>query len=93
MSNVNAFLNVLEEVIMDGATTNERKILDLSAKYLSLEMDLEAEEDEVYKEYIRDTMAEIDMQIERLKAVCWSSFLEVRKTINILVNERRKFNN
>ena len=70
MSNVSGFLNVMEEVIMDGATTNERKILDLSAKYLSLEMDLEAEEDEVYKEYIRDTMAEIDMEIERLKAAC-----------------------
>lgn len=70
MAKINEFLNVLEEVIMDGATTNERKILDLSAKYLSLEMDLEAEEDEVYKEYIRDTMAEIDMEIERLKAAC-----------------------
>ena len=70
MGNVNEFLNVMEEVIMDGATTNERKILDLSAKYLSLEMDFEAEEDEVYKEYIRDTMAEIDMEIERLKAAC-----------------------
>ena len=70
MAKINEFLNVLEEVIMDGATTNERKILDLSAKYLSLEMDLEAEEDEVYKEYIMDTMAEIDMEIERLKAAC-----------------------
>lgn len=70
MSNVNAFLNVMEEVIMDGATTNERKILDLSAKYLSLEMDLEAEEDEIYREYLKDTMAEIDMEIERLKAAC-----------------------
>ena len=70
MGNVNEFLNVMEEVIMDGATTNERKILDLSAKYLSLEMDLEAEEDEIYREYLKDTMAEIDMEIERLKAVC-----------------------
>lgn len=70
MGNVNEFLNVLEEVIMDGATTNERKILDLSAKYLSLEMDLEAEEDEIYREYLKDTMAEIDMEIERLKAAC-----------------------
>lgn len=70
MGNVNEFLNVMEEVIMDGATTNERKILDLSAKYLSLEMDLEAEEDEIYREYLKDTMAEIDMEIERLKAAC-----------------------
>lgn len=70
MGNVNEFLNVLEGVIMDGATTNERKILDLSAKYLSLEMDLEAEEDEIYREHLKDTMAEIDMEIERLKAAC-----------------------
>ena len=70
MGNVNEFLNVMEEVIMDDATTNERKILDLSAKYLSLEMDLEAEEDEIYREYLKDTMAEIDMEIERLKAAC-----------------------
>ena len=70
MGNVNEFLNVIEEVIMDGATTNERKILDLSAKYLSLSMDLEAEEDEIYREYLKDTMAEIDMEIERLKAAC-----------------------
>ena len=70
MAKINEFLNVLEEVIMDGATTNERKILDLSAKYLSLEMDLEAEEDEIYREYLKDTMAEIDMEIERLKAAC-----------------------
>ena len=70
MAKINEFLNVLEEVIMDGATTNERKILDLSAKYLSLEMDLEAEEDEIYREYLKDTMAEIDMEIEILKAAC-----------------------
>lgn len=70
MAKINEFLNVLEEVIMDGATTNERKILDLSAKYLSLEMDLEAEEDEIYREYLKDTMAEIDVEIERLKAAC-----------------------
>lgn len=70
MSNVNAFLDAFTEVVMDGATTNERKILDLSAKYLSLEMDLEAEEDEIYREYLKDTMAEIDMEIERLKAAC-----------------------
>lgn len=70
MAKINEFLDAFTEVVMDGATTNERKILDLSAKYLSLEMDLEAEEDEVYKEYIRDTMAEIDMEIERLKAAC-----------------------
>ena len=69
MGNVNEFLNVLEEVIMDGATTNERKILDLSAKYLSLEMDLEAEEDEIYREYLKDTMAEIDMEIENYEKV------------------------
>ena len=70
MAKINEFLDAFTEVVMDGATTNERKILDLSAKYLSLEMDLEAEQDEVYKEYIRDTMAEIDMEIERLKAAC-----------------------
>jgi len=70
MAKINEFLDAFTDVVMDGATTNERKILDLSAKYLSLEMDLEAEEDEVYKEYIRDTMAEIDMEIERLKAAC-----------------------
>ena len=70
MAKINEFLDAFTEVVMDGATTNERKILDLSAKYLSLEIDLEAEEDEIYREYLKDTMAEIDMEIERLKAAC-----------------------
>ena len=49
---------------------NVNEFLNVMEEVIMVEMDLEAEEDEIYREYLKDTMAEIDMEIERLKAVC-----------------------
>ena len=60
------FDTVAQNIVNSGATI-ERKIADLSARYLSLDMDLGAESDEVSKNYIRDCMEQIDRELEQLK--------------------------
>ena len=52
-------------------------------------MELEAEEDEITCDYLSDMMAEIDVVIEKLKAVCWSRFLDLSGEIPTYVKKNK----
>ena len=70
MEKITEFLGALEEVIMDGADSNEKKIMDLTAEWMSLDAELQGDVDETWREYNLCRMKEIDVEIEKLKSAC-----------------------
>lgn len=68
--NEKKLFDTVAQNIVNSDATSESKIINLSARYLSLEMDLETETDELYRQYLKDAMAQIDMQIDKLKSAC-----------------------
>ena len=70
MAKITEFFEALQDTIMDGASNDEKRIMDLTAEWLSLDAELQGDVDDTGREYNLYRMDELDKEIKRLREAC-----------------------